>query len=349
MKIAIHHKTGSYSDQWIEYCKANHIPYKIVDCYQSDIITQMDDCAGLLWHYNQNDYKGFLCARQITASLELAGKIVFPDSKTSWHFDDKVGQKYLLEAIKAPLIPSYIFYDKKEAVKWCKTTTFPKVFKLRGGAGSENVKLVKTESAAIKLINKAFGNGFSLLNRPDHLRNCIWCFQRDRNLKSFIGLIKSIGRIFVPTELERILGKNKGYIYFQDFVPDNLYDTRVYVIGGYAFGLKRLVRKNDFRASGSGLFEFGREHIDLKCVKLAFEIAGKLEVQCVAYDFIYIGNEPSLVEISYASVPRVYLNCPGYWDKQLQWHQGTFQIEHIIIANFIEQLQRKNQISPVSI
>ena len=42
---------------------------------------------------------------------------------------------------------------------------FPKVFKLRGGAGAANVKLVKSKRDFIKLINKAFGRGFSQFNR----------------------------------------------------------------------------------------------------------------------------------------------------------------------------------------
>ena len=31
MKIAIHHRQGSFSDRWIEYCKENGINFKIVN------------------------------------------------------------------------------------------------------------------------------------------------------------------------------------------------------------------------------------------------------------------------------------------------------------------------------
>ena len=37
----------------------------------------------------------------MTYALEHKGIKVFPDSKTCWHFDDKVGQKYLFEELKA--------------------------------------------------------------------------------------------------------------------------------------------------------------------------------------------------------------------------------------------------------
>ncbi|WP_175476654.1 hypothetical protein [Syntrophus gentianae] len=152
--IGIHQRTGSFSDKWIEYCTIHKIGFKLVNCYDSDIIYQLKDCAGLMWHWAQYDSKAILFARQLTYSLEHIGKKVFPDSKTCWHFDDKAGQKYLLEAIGSPLVKSYIFYDKEKAIEWANETSFPKVFKLRGGAGSVNVKLVTTSREALHLISK---------------------------------------------------------------------------------------------------------------------------------------------------------------------------------------------------
>ncbi|MDZ7775701.1 MAG: hypothetical protein U5L09_08955 [Bacteroidales bacterium] len=104
-------------------------------------------------------------------SVQQSGKKAFPDFNTSWHFDDKVGQKYLLESIGAPIVPSYVFYSKKEALDWAHNTTFPKVFKLRGGAGSSNVKLIEKRKQAVKVINKAFGKGFPQYNKWDQLKN----------------------------------------------------------------------------------------------------------------------------------------------------------------------------------
>ena len=155
MKIAIH-KSGGFSDRWIEYCEKNHIDYKIVNAYDTDIIQQMADCDAFMWHHFHNSYKDALFAKQLLFSLQQAGKRVFPDFNTGWHFDDKVGQKYLLEAIGAPLVPSYVFYTKKEALDWIDKTTFPKVFKLRGGAGASNVKLAHTKKEARHLVKKVF-------------------------------------------------------------------------------------------------------------------------------------------------------------------------------------------------
>ena len=136
--IAIHHRLGSFSDKWIEYCDQYNIQYKLVNCYSSNIVEHLKDCTGLMWHWSHYDYKASNFARQLTYSIELSGKKVFPDSRTCWHFDDKVGQKYLLEAIGAPLVKSYVYYGKNEATAWARNTIYPKIFKQRGGAGSLN-------------------------------------------------------------------------------------------------------------------------------------------------------------------------------------------------------------------
>ena len=48
MKIAIHKREGSYSDGWIKYCENQGITYKIVNCFDTDIVETIKDCNGLL-------------------------------------------------------------------------------------------------------------------------------------------------------------------------------------------------------------------------------------------------------------------------------------------------------------
>ena len=146
---------------------------RLVNCYANDIIEQLNDCNALMWHFHHASPKDFLFAKQLLYSLQSSGKKVFPDFNTMWHFDDKVGQKYLLEAIGAPLVPTYVFYSKNEALKWADETNFPKVFKLRTGGGSQNVRMVRSKSEAIKLIKKAFKRGFSQYSAWSNLKERI--------------------------------------------------------------------------------------------------------------------------------------------------------------------------------
>jgi glutathione synthase/RimK-type ligase-like ATP-grasp enzyme len=335
MKIAIHYRKGLFSERWIAYCEEQRIPYKIVDCYDTDIINQLEDCDVLMWHYMAKDCIDPLFAKQLLFSLEQSGKKVFPNFNTSWHFDDKVGQKYLLESIGAPLVPTYVFYTKETALQWIENTTFPKVFKLRGGATSANVRLIANKNKAKRIINKAFGNGFSQFNGKEYFKE-----QRRKHKEgkvSFIAVVKSLVRSIIGVKYAKVLHKEKGYVYFQDFIPNNNYDIRVIVIKNRAFGIKRLNREGDFRASGSGNIIYDKNEIPEACVKIAFEVSKKANVQCIGYDFVFDkNNDPLLLEMSYGFVVDGYNPCPGYWDENMTWHEGKFNPQSWMVENLIK-------------
>lgn len=321
MKIAIQSVSGSFSDRWIEYCENQGISYKLVDCNKSDIIDQLEDCNFLMWHFHHASAKSSLFVYKLLFACQHAGINIFPDFNTVWHFDDKIAQKYLLESLKLPLVKSYVFYSKHEAINWAQSTTYPKVFKLRGGAGSVNVKLVETQKVAKRLIKKSFSVGF----KHDSVTpfNEIWK-KYIAGKATVLVLIKSFVRLFIRTEYARIHGREKGYAYFQDFIANNDHDIRVIVIGDKAFAIKRMVRKNDFRASGSGNILYAKEHFEDNTIRLAFVIHNKLKSQCTAMDFVYDNGQPKIVEISYGFVKEGYDACTGYWDKDLNWHEGKF-------------------------
>ena len=229
MKIAIHSSKISYSEKWIDYCREKNIPYKIVDCYRSDIIAQLSECDALMWHYHHKDSKDAVVARQLLYAIEASGKVVYPDFRTGWHFDDKVGQKYLLEAIGAPLVPSYVFYSANAAKQWIRQSTFPKIFKLRRGSGSANVQLVKSRRQATKLVNKAFGSGFRQYDPWGGLKERWRLFKKGKT--TIKDLLEGIGRFVIKTDFEHVIGRERGYVYFQDFVEGCTFDIRITVIG----------------------------------------------------------------------------------------------------------------------
>ncbi len=344
MKIAIHHRGGSFSDRWIKYCENNNIEYKIVNCFDSNIIEQISDCDGFMWHWAQWDSKAILFAKPLIMSLEKAGKNVYPNSKTSWHFDDKVGQKYLFEALKIKTVPTWIFYDKKRALEFVKNTSFPKVFKLRGGSSSENVKLVKSPKKAKQLIKIAFGKGFEISDTWNVFNDWVLKFERNKSIKNFIHILKGLYRLLYKKHDERLRTRDKGYVYFQEFIPGNKYDVRLVVIGDYCFGLRRFCRKNDFRASGSGLCAYEPELFDKTMIKTAFDISRKLDIQSVALDFLHDVHDNVITEISYCFTIHPLDNCLGYWDTDLQWHKGNFNLQEIIIKNFIKSIDNKRKV-----
>jgi glutathione synthase/RimK-type ligase-like ATP-grasp enzyme len=334
MKLAIHHREGSFSDRWIAYCKSNDIAYKIVNAYGTDIIENLKDCDALMWHHHHGSFQDELLAKPILYALEHAGVKVFPDFKTAWHFDNKVAQKYLFEFLDAPHITSYVFYNKKAAIEWANKTIFPKVFKLKGGAGSANVQLVHGKNQSVKLINTAFGKGFKQFDGKAYFIDNLKKYNSGK--KSLKQVMKAFGRMFVSTEFSKVSGRERGYIYFQDFVPNNDSDIRVIVIDGKAFGLKRMVRKGDFRASGSGEIRYSIDEIDTRCIQIAFETNKKLNSQCIAFDFVFdTDRNPLIVEISFGFSVPAYDQCEGYWTEDMQFIEEEFNPQAWMVESLI--------------
>jgi len=337
MKLAIHNGI-SWNIKWIEYCKKNKIPVEVVNCYDTNIINLLKQkgITHLMWHFSHNFPKDILMARNVLFSAAKMGIKTFPDFDTCWHYDDKISQKYILEAVDTPLVPSYAFYNKKEAIDWLKNEArYSLVAKLRRGAGSYNVRLLKNYSQARKYTCKMFGKGTH--STPGYLADVKTKYKVAGNLKGIIKRLKKAPNFFrVMYAGKKALPKEKGYVYFQDFVPDNMYDVRIAIVGNHIWGFKRKVRDNDFRASGSGMLDYSLEDIPLKIIKDLFLISKRLNTQSVAYDLVKDKlNHYYIVEISYCYMGEVIYNSPGYWDENLNFVKGHFIPEHIILENFI--------------
>jgi glutathione synthase/RimK-type ligase-like ATP-grasp enzyme len=307
----------------------------VVDCSRSDIIDRLREVDGLLWHFHHQDAWSRFAAFPVLFSAEAMGLRVFPGFRTVWHFDDKIAQKYLLESLGAPLAPAWVFYSREAAFEWIAGTSFPKVFKLAGGAGSTNVKLVHSEAEARKLVQRAFGEGFD--STPAYLGDMR---RKIAGIQSTAALLEKAKR--APQALRRartnrqLIPREKGYVYFQEFLPDNDHDTRVTVIGNRAFGFRRSVRPGDFRASGSGIVDYDPEGVDRRCVEVAFETARRLGSQSVAFDFVRgPDGSPHIVEISYGYLAKNIHDCPGHWDGELSWREGPVWPEHAILEDLI--------------
>ena len=324
--LAIHDSSTGFHPRWVDYCQREGIPFKLVDCYRSDIVAQLQGCSALLWHHSQSDPKDVLIAQKLLFACEHAGLAVFPDFKTSWHFDDKVAQKYLLEAIGAPLVPTWVFLNRESALEWVNSTTFPKVFKLRGGAGSANVSLVSNRRGARKLVRRAFGKGFANYDAWGSLEERWRKFRMGKS--GVFEVVKGVARLLWPPLFARTLGRESGYVYFQEFVPDLASDYRMIVINDKCLGIRRGVRKNDFRASGSGHLSYAPEIFSSELVETAFSLAEKLGGQSVAMDLVLAGGNIKLIEVSYGFPIKSFADaCPGYWDRSLHWHDGPVDPE----------------------
>ena len=350
IQLAIHHRSRTWSDRWIVYCDTHAIPYKLVNCFDLNIMEQLTSCDCLLWSWDHGDPREQLMARHVIRAAEMMGVKVFPSTSTCWHFDDKIAQKYLFEAIGAPLVPTYIFYDLKDALRWIDRAAFPKVFKLRKGAGSSNVKLVYNTTEARALAKRAFSTGFSPVSH--YGQDAVKRYRAAKRRGDLLNVVKRIPHVLATIQYNRrMIGNERGYVYFQDFIPGNDFDTRVNIIGDRAFAFTRNVRPGDFRASGSGENVYDMDRINKNCVKVAFDVARKIGSQSLAFDFL-IGEsqEPLILEVSYAfgsgrhiQIGQAVHSCPGYWDSKLNWCEGHIWPQDAILIDLLNELNLSRQ------
>ena len=337
MNLAIQHREGSFSDRWIKYCQENHINYLLINVFDTNIIAQLkkQEITHFMWHINHGNTKDLMVYHYLMNSIENIGIQCFPNFNTRWHFDDKIAQKYLLESIDAPLVESYVFYDKNEAFQNLKDVSFPIVTKLKRGAGATNVQLLTNMSETVAFVNKMFSEGLN--SSSGVLGNFDQKLRLAKKIKSPFKLIKKVFGYLKKYYKEANYNINeKGYFYYQKFLENNNFDIRVIVIGDKAFAIKRMNRKDDFRASGSGIIVYDHSQIDERCVLEAFNTNKKLNLQCTAYDFVFDeNNAPLIVEIGFGFAVKAYDRCPGYWTSDLKWHHQNFNPQAWMIENFL--------------
>ncbi|MCY1634888.1 ATP-grasp domain-containing protein [Marinifilum sp. D737] len=337
MKIAIHNGTG-LNEKSIKYCEANGLNYITVDAYSADIIEYLknENVTHFLWHFNHNLPEDILMARNVLYSLGSCDIKVYPDFNTGWYFDDKVAEKYILEAIDAPVVKSWPFYHKDTAMKWLRDEAeYPIVAKLRRGAGSYNVVLLKNFRQAKKYCNKMFSSGLS--PAPKILADVSTKLKVSRKRGDVLNRLKRLPNfVKYMTHARKQFPKEKGYVYFQEFIAGADCDYRIVVVGDRAWGSMRKVRENDFRASGAGMSYEDPTLIPEFLVKVAFDIQKRLKAQSMSFDFVLDkeGN-PHIVEISY---------CFGfdggdgsfYWNRELELVHEDFTLEELILEQFLK-------------
>ena len=334
-RIAIHPdrvrlRTGheqSFSARWIELAAAHDIPIREVNADAPDFFDRLAGCHGFMWRFGF-DPLSLQRAKRILAAIEHGLALpVFPSWPSSWHFEDKIAQHYLLQAAGIPTPRTWIWWDRDEALRFCDTADYPFVAKLASGIQSDNVRLMRDAAEAKDFVRRMFGSGAVSMARPRHALT--------RMLRHRVQALHLLAGRPLPRRLQH------GYFYAQEFVPGNEYDTRVTIIGDRGFAFRRLNRPGDFRASGSGRIDWEPKGIDLPTVRIAFKIARRLKTQSIAIDALRRHHERLVNEISYTYASWAVWECPGHWvlrgdadTGSLIWVEGHLRPEDAIFADF---------------
>lgn len=338
--LCIHPLAGSWSDRWLSGCSQRNVPVLKLDLFAPDALRLVRESGvrALMLDLPLQNGQSIQSARHLIRAFELMGLQVFPTDSVYWHYEDKLAQHFLFQSLQIPTCPTWAFYNRRDALAWAEETSYPKVWKLKTGASSSNVRLVHSRSQARALISRAFGRGFSPVPRLlADFNTKVYKHKKDNDWpQAFRRLPQTMKNILAQ---RRSVPRERGYAFFQEFLPGNNHDTRVTVIGERAFAFRRLTRPDDFRASGSGRVDWDPSVIDLDCIRLAFDSAVKIQSDCLAFDIIY-DTERNLVilEVSSRFVAELVERCPGYWDRSLTFHEGHTWPQDAILEDMLAKL-----------
>jgi hypothetical protein len=336
-------RTQSFSDDWIESLRASGHEPVLVNAAKPEFFGMVRECDGFMWWFGHLPYPRRLATRVVQALQHGTGMPIFPSWETIWHFDDKIGQYFLLQAAAMPTPTTWTCWSQSDALSFCREARYPLVLKLAGGITSENVRLLEDADEAEYWVRRLFASGTVTLTRPKlhGLRDA-----RVRIKDSLRLLLKG-----VPPSPSRRSDIHKDYLLVQEFLPGNEFDTRITVIGKRAFAFRRFNRPHDFRASGSGRIDWDPTAIDIAFVRLAFRAGQYLKAQSVAVDGMYDATgKHVLVEISYYYEGWAVHDCPGHWELsgspesgELTWVEGSVRPQDAILEDFLELIARRHK------
>lgn len=329
----------AYSPMWAELLqKAGH-QVKLADVYRADIFDQVRGCHGFMWRHGGSPNMRQIARRILPIFENELGLVVYPDQNTCWHYDDKVTESYLFDTLNIPSPKTWVWFDKGPALEWAREAEYPLVIKLWSGALSGNVGLVASYTEAEHWINKMFGRG---VHRLTDAFSSLSFKARFRTTASL--LLK--GSSPVQWLHDNCWELHKNYVLFQEFLPENPFDTRVVIIGNRGFGFRRFNRPDDFRASGSKNSDVDPKHVNLEAIRLGFRLAACLKTQSIAIDCLQRGKQQVVVEMSYTFPHFTTHECPGHWELkgdpetgELVWREGRMWPEEAQILDFIKRLE----------
>lgn len=237
-------------------------------------------------------YKSFI--EDIVAYLELSGARVIPAHKYLRANNNKVFMELLRKSFendKMNSMSAKVFGSLEEAEKAMPVLSYPLVYKQAAGAMSEGVGLAKTESE--------LRDGIKKIARTKNLFQEWW--EKGRGFKYSDYIQQS---------------KFRNKFILQSFVPGLSGDYKVLVFGSKYYVLKRDTKKDDFRASGSGIRNYVKEIPEgmLAYAGMCFET---LDVPCASLDIAFDGKRFYLIEFQclyFGSYTLTYSDF--YWHRK---------------------------------
>ena len=300
----------AYWPKYKRFLDYNEIPYGFINMNRS---TWIEDCINydiIAWHVSNEPSSLEDAQTKIYLLENYYNKTCYPSQKEIWFYEDKIKQHYLFRILGIPTVETFITNDDSEALRYIQNLKFPIVSKIKTGSESKGVKLITNRKEASKHIDKVFLEG----------EKTYWTYL-----------------------------KQKDYVYYQHFLADALYDLRVIGVGNKYFGYFRLRPKDDFRASGAGIYE--KKEIPYEVLEIARSVKEALRATLIAVDLICSEKDKSYKVIEASIFIRVDTpeqlkvnGVPGYYQYdggKFTFKPGRYWVQELALNEVIGEWVRK--------
>lgn len=249
-------------------------------------------------------YKEFI--EDVILKLQIKGAILLPDFNLFRAHHNKVFEELyrtLLQDDRLKTVKSYIIYSPNDIKYLRNKIVYPIVIKTSQGAGSSGVAIANSELDLIKKIYRMGKVKYSSMN---------WNWYKEVHF--LIGTLKR--KILKQNKIIKTPQREK--IVLQTFISGLNCDYKVLVFGSKYYLLRREIRKNDFRASGSGKMFFPEnltmeEEKVLELAKTAYE---EINQPLLSIDIAYDGKECHMIEFQCISFgPYTLQKSKWYFTK----------------------------------
>ena len=239
--------------RWTKYrrfLENNSFDHDIYDLHASDWIRKAEKFDLVVGFPSSTTWELTEFRRKYYVLEKFLGKRCFPSPDYVNLYEDKFLEASLAEIYDLPFIKTYTAHNEANALTLIETLQYPVVSKVNPSSGSMGVELVRTKKDARRIVKQAF----SRLGRSTYSNHF----------------------------------RQKNYIYFQEFIPNDGHDIRVIVIGNCVFGYYRKVLDGDFRASGMNLVEM--RDIPEEAMKMALRVNECIKSPMLAVDMLHALN-----------------------------------------------------------
>lgn len=214
--LGIIYEPYQYHQYFVTAALEMQLSFDVINIYTNDWWEKINGESYdgfLVWPNGVNESFKSVYDSRIKLITDILKKPVFPEYNAIWLYENKIRTRDWLNANGFPTLPTYIYFQRQEALDHLLTHSLPVVIKTNIGASGKGVYIVNSVAKFKKLIKQCFKSG-------------------------------------LRSEWAGPYAESRGYAFLQDFIPD-IEEWRMVRIGDSYFGHQKLRAENSGKHSGS--------------------------------------------------------------------------------------------------